>query len=328
MLKFDFTLQPGFDFMEAFSRTFGLQPVGNHLQFPADLGEGWIRTVAFSEGFRFTVHRYRLHEPLRLRRRVAPGGHSHVVSFIFYASTAVPEARLHSSKEEYRRRAPSGIEVVSGDLNAEVLFPAGEEVFYGVAALSTDALLHLLRENPRSEVLQTVVDADASFLYHEEMMPEAERLLQHLAEIDDHELLGNFYFRIKVEELMYLVLHRLSKREAAGRREVGNADLEKLFRLRAHLLDDLSTPPRLPALAHAYQFSETRMKALFKQVFGDTIYNYFQRARMQEAAARLREPGVSVSDVGYALGFSNLSHFSRLFRRYYDLTPKRYAAVG
>jgi AraC-like DNA-binding protein len=32
--------------------------------------------------------------------------------------------------------------------------------------------------------------------------------------------------------------------------------------------------------------------------------------------------------VGYELGFSNLSHFSRLFEKHYGLTPKRFSAQG
>jgi AraC-like DNA-binding protein len=46
---------------------------------------------------------------------------------------------------------------------------------------------------------------------------------------------------------------------------------------------------------------------------------------MQEAARLLRVRRLSVSEVGYALGFSNLSHFSRLFEQHIGLKPKKYA---
>jgi AraC-like DNA-binding protein len=74
--------------------------------------------------------------------------------------------------------------------------------------------------------------------------------------------------------------------------------------------------------------SETKLKLLFKQTFGDTIYNYYQKIRMEEAAFLLKQAGYSVSEVGYQLGFSNLSHFSRLFQRYYGNTPKKYVTAG
>lgn len=326
MLEFNFTLQPGFNFLASFSQHFGIPLVDNQLHFPAHLGEGWMRTVEFSPGFRFTIQRYKLHQTLHLRRK-APQTRTGQVSLIFYAIPG-SEAYLSSDTQTYRRSYPTGVEVTSGDLNADIRIPAHTEVFLSVVAISTEALGHLLHDDTRSSLLRNVTDPAASFLYHEEMNPEIERALRHLGEVNAQELLGNFYFRIRVEELIYLLFHRLAKRDTQTQREVANADLEKLYGIRAAILEDFSRPPQLKELAHSFQLSETKMKALFKQVFGESIYSYFQRARMQEAAFLLRQSGQSVSDIGYALGFSNLSHFSRLFSRYYDLTPKRYASVG
>jgi len=47
---------------------------------------------------------------------------------------------------------------------------------------------------------------------------------------------------------------------------------------------------------------------------------------MQKAAQLLKEKRLSVSDVGYELGFTNLSHFSRVFERYTGIKPKKYSS--
>ncbi|UOQ68867.1 helix-turn-helix domain-containing protein [Hymenobacter volaticus] len=67
------------------------------------------------------------------------------------------------------------------------------------------------------------------------------------------------------------------------------------------------------------------MRQLFQQVFGASLYNYFQAARMEEAKRQLAY--LSVSEVGYKLGFTNLSHFARLFAKHHGLTPKKYQAM-
>jgi AraC-like DNA-binding protein len=38
----------------------------------------------------------------------------------------------------------------------------------------------------------------------------------------------------------------------------------------------------------------------------------------------LRNPRASVTDIAFAVGFNDLSHFARMFRRYVGLCPSKY----
>lgn len=102
-------------------------------------------------------------------------------------------------------------------------------------------------------------------------------------------------------------------------------EMEQIYKVRANILADLSVPPQLPALAKKTGLSLTKMKQVFRQTFGDSIYNYYQSERMRHAAHLLKE--YSVSEVGYHIGFSNLSHFTRVFERHHQVKPKRYKAA-
>ncbi|MDR1610540.1 MAG: helix-turn-helix domain-containing protein [Candidatus Symbiothrix sp.] len=46
---------------------------------------------------------------------------------------------------------------------------------------------------------------------------------------------------------------------------------------------------------------------------------------IKEAARLLKEEKLSVSDAGYRLGFTNLSHFSRVFAAHIGMKPKQYS---
>jgi len=48
---------------------------------------------------------------------------------------------------------------------------------------------------------------------------------------------------------------------------------------------------------------------------------------MQEATRMLKEEKLLVYDVVSQLGFSNLSHFSRIFEEHIGLKPKKYAMM-
>jgi len=71
--------------------------------------------------------------------------------------------------------------------------------------------------------------------------------------------------------------------------------------------------------------SEPKLRKLFKQTFGKGVFEYYQTARMQEATKLLKERRMTVSEVGYQLGFTNLSHFSRVFEQYTGMKPKKFS---
>ena len=146
-----------------------------------------------------------------------------------------------------------------------------------------------------------------------------------MAGVNMNDNLSYFYMQIKVQELLYLVFYKLSLRENAAHQTINSADAKRLLHIRNALLSDLSVPPVLRELAQTAAMSETKLKLLFKQTFGSTIYNYYQQARMEEAAFLLKQGKHSVAEVGYEMGFSNLSHFSRLFEKHYGLNPKRFS---
>lgn len=179
-------------------------------------------------------------------------------------------------------------------------------------------------QQPRP-IIETITGPGNSFLFFENMSAETKLLLKNIAAVNLRDQLGHFSMHVKVQELLYLLFHQLSSRDNAAHLSINSADAERLLHIRNEIIKDLSMPPLLSELSHIAAMSETKMKQLFKQTFGDTIYNYFQQARMEEAAFLLKQGSHSVAEVGYELGFTNLSHFSRLFEKHYGLNPKKYS---
>jgi AraC-like DNA-binding protein len=70
--------------------------------------------------------------------------------------------------------------------------------------------------------------------------------------------------------------------------------------------------------------SESQLKQSFREVFGVSIYQYFQQERLERAKQLLSENNRTVKEVGYELGFTNIGHFSRLFERIYHVKPKKF----
>lgn len=63
-----------------------------------------------------------------------------------------------------------------------------------------------------------------------------------------------------------------------------------------------------------------------QQYLGMTPSRYINTLRMEQAALMLASDDTPIPDIAAACGIDNLSHFYRVFRRHYGVTPKAYRA--
>jgi AraC-like DNA-binding protein len=325
---FEFTSKPNFDFIGEFSAQFKIPIRDNSIEIPASIGTGYVKRVEFGEGFKLIIHHYNLTKDFTIKRNAAVVKND-LVSIFFYNNEQPIDLVYNDDKPvKFSQSNDSAIQITSSDMNSVIKFPANSQTNYCVVGMPASKLSALLNIEKPNSIIETILNGKDSFVFFESMNQETKKDLKQLVEINVKTGLSNFYYRIKVQQLLYHLFSELQKRGNAQHQLINNADVEKLLVLRNFILEDLSNPPVLATLSKLIGMSETKMKQLFKQTFGDTIYNYYQKIRMEEAAFLLKQAGYSVSDVGYKLGFSNLSHFSRLFEKQFGITPKKYSVVG
>ena len=63
---------------------------------------------------------------------------------------------------------------------------------------------------------------------------------------------------------------------------------------------------------------------IFKRDTGTTINDYITRIRIEKAIEMLKDPGIKLYDICYAVGYSDPSYFSKVFKKYTGLSPKQY----
>lgn len=67
------------------------------------------------------------------------------------------------------------------------------------------------------------------------------------------------------------------------------------------------------------------MNRVFKQVTGQTIFQYLTQIRIQHAKALLKHTSVKISEAGRQSGFPDEYYFSRVFKKHTGLSPSSYA---
>jgi AraC-like DNA-binding protein len=55
-----------------------------------------------------------------------------------------------------------------------------------------------------------------------------------------------------------------------------------------------------------------------------TLTDYINTKRLQRAVSLLRSSGNSIQEVAEQCGFLDMNYFSRLFKRYYGISPREF----
>ena len=99
------------------------------------------------------------------------------------------------------------------------------------------------------------------------------------------------------------------------------ADREKIINAREILLQHIGEPITIKALSRKVAINECYLKKGFKEIFGTTIFDFYQGQRMEHAKYLLFDKGLSVTEVSLLLGYSSISHFSTAFKKHTGLKP-------
>ena len=100
---------------------------------------------------------------------------------------------------------------------------------------------------------------------------------------------------------------------------------EKLQIIEQLLVENFTNrPPSIESMATMIGMSVSKLKLLFKDFYGVSIYQFHQRAKLNYAANLLKTRRYTVSQVAYKVGYSNSIKFIKIFDKHFGTTPGRF----
>ncbi|MCD8080061.1 MAG: AraC family transcriptional regulator [Bacteroides sp.] len=300
------------------ARLLGTDINNGRLEIPATYGTGYSEGFILNENIRLIVSNYHLNEDIEIDNPEV--GSKKVIFFKFRnifpqtetvlvekPSDAIPSVLIGTSRIHtddlisiHSNRATVNIEVDATYLNQ--LFDYSE----------------------KSPVLKSLLENTQPLLFEQIIYPSVQHVIDEILTEKADEAFRFFFLRIKSEELICRLLMELEKRDQTHLYPLNSQDIDTIYKVKARILDHPETPPVIDELAVYAHMSPSKLKRLFRQVFGNSIFRYYQQFRMKEAARLLKEEKLSVSEAGYRMGFTNLSHFSRVFYEHIGMKPKQY----
>ena len=80
----------------------------------------------------------------------------------------------------------------------------------------------------------------------------------------------------------------------------------------------------LEELATKFRLSEPYLSKYIKEKSGKTFGENLQNIRMKRAKSLLKNSSMTVENIAYAVGYQNVEHFDRIFKKRFEMTPIQY----
>ncbi|ESA33724.1 transcriptional family [Leptolyngbya sp. Heron Island J] len=288
-------------------------------QYPAELGQGYSRSIELRDGLDLGIDHYQLRErvtthaperphPIEYVFRIAGKGNQFDAlsagQYALYGSGMAPaetsehtpdetvlEINVHIEPSVLRTYLGESFDLTSAGL--DYLFQPTEQLYFerlGVTTVAMHTALHQLLHCPFTGITKKA------------------------------------YLESKVWELMALLLDQeLQRRDVQpSPSQLKSDDIDRIHHARKILLQQLDNPPSLLSLARQVGLNDCTLKRGFRQVFGETTFGYLHNHRMEKARQLLIEGEVNVSEAARRVGFTNRSYFAAAFRKKYGVSPRKY----
>jgi AraC family L-rhamnose operon regulatory protein RhaS len=110
------------------------------------------------------------------------------------------------------------------------------------------------------------------------------------------------------------------------------ADMDLVLDNDSNLMDEIllyihtnySEKITLHSLVEHFNINRTTINDMFRKATGESVISYLIKLRIEASAMMLRDTGIPINEIGYRVGFDDLSHFSRTFKKIIGCSPSQY----
>jgi AraC-like DNA-binding protein len=292
---------------------------------PDKIGHGYFRSICPRKGIWLFLENYQLSREFSVKAgsTVLPLG-------ISYCLSGRVDWAIEGRDEQFTTRKGQSELILAGQVGGVSVYRADEPVVLVnimICPRLMKTYLDLNFDLEEDNILASRLDGKTNdFFYRKYEIPlYIQHVLNQLMRSPCEFMSDRLFLQSKVMELMAFQMERCNISDRTSRNAHETASTTALIsNAKAILRSQIKSPPSLKGLAHELGTNETKLKKIFKETCGTTVYGYLTDCRMQEACELLKDDSLTMADIGAELGYSERTHFCRAFSRYHGMPPSQY----
>ena len=150
--------------------------------------------------------------------------------------------------------------------------------------------------------------------------PEIYSVIQQIQNSNFKTNLQKAYLEAKVIELLVLQINDLEKvKNTSYNNEIKH--FSKIKAAKAFIAANIDSNLTIPFIAKNVGLNVNYLKSEFKELYGETIFQYLTSLRMQHAYDLINYTDLPVAEIATRVGYKYPQHFTKTFKKYYLKTP-------
>jgi AraC-like DNA-binding protein len=318
------------ELFKQFVATTNAQPVNGWMEIPAALGTGCIQLEHLPNGLNVLIMNFRLNEDFYYER---PPGSKEFYTLRSREINVVGSAVTTIDSEEVKE--PPGIHkslfLTSSLFDMSFFVSKNTPVEVIHIELNKEWMAKYLHMNVYDDILHeylsmkikmldaVIMDADYSQAHSDILHINK----NHPAEVT---ILHN--------RIMYIIERFFTelyeqRKQIKYRLRNNSADIDAIITIETKLVAGIKKGfPSVEQLSKDAGMSASKLKTLFKKIYGKALFEYFQERRMLKAKAMLISNHYAVKEAAFELGFKNISNFTLAFKKQFGILPHEYTKRG
>ena len=306
-----------------FAKAFGASIKDNAFELPSSIGEGIFKQYYPFPGLSLSYLHFKVYKRIELLRQ--PVDESPLIPIMFYPIDLPFDQTVDQQKKQVGYHTANGTFVLSPQIESQWSISPNTWRYWVTITIEKDWALELL-DSSKENYIYKVIKRGKPFYLFESLTPSMKQVICSIHElINSEDNLQKLKLNQKTLELLILFLQKVDQRTISKNQiSINSSDIEYIFLIRKIILDNLPDTLSIKQLSIEAGMSARKLQSCFKQVFGQSISEFTLSEKMEQGKHLLETKKYSVSEVGYQLGYSNLSHFSKAFKNKFGITPKAF----
>ena len=298
------------------------------LFFPEEIASGYYRVLQLSNGLDVNIVNCRINSDWLLRRK---GDTEEYYTLRFDELTVEKEIRIGIDTDVVEKKKETiAVAYLTSSLFDWYYHGTKGTHFKGVNILIPKEWLgKLMGIETFDDILPAYIALKSRSFTMEPLDAVYYKLMSEITEEEPDAAFPRLYIENRVQLLMERFFTRIHSRVSLAdvQSNIKPDDIYTVLEIEKLLVENFSHKPRsIEELSRKATMSSTKLKKIFKSVFGVPIYEYYQQKRMERAGELLATGKYSVKQVAGIIGYSNMSNFTTAFRKYMKQEPSEFSA--